>query len=143
MNAFLPDTDRDRKNQKIDRRKDTMKNDKFILYVQTSDEPERQYSPLVLAQTARAMDLNPKIYYLGQALRILRPGTAEKIKLGNFPSVMEMIQKTQDMGIEILVCEASKQMMGWEKVELIPGVKIVGAATLNDLVLEASATMWF
>jgi predicted peroxiredoxin len=28
-------------------------------------------------------------------------------------------------------------------VELIPGVKIVGAATLNDLALDADATMWF
>jgi len=47
------------------------------------------------------------------------------------------------MGITIYVCEASKQMFGWEKVDLIPGVKIVGAATLNDLVLEADATQWF
>ncbi len=34
-------------------------------------------------------------------------------------------------------------MLGWEKVELIPGVKIVGAGTLNDLALDAGATMWF
>ena len=120
-----------------------MKDEKSILYVQTSDEPERQYSPLVLAQTAKAMDLNPKIYYLGQALRILKPGAAHKIKLGTFPSVAEMIDKTLEMGIEIYVCEASKQMLGWEKVELIPGVKIVGAATLNDLALDAGTTMWF
>jgi len=120
-----------------------MKDEKAILYVQTSDQPERQYSPLVLAQTAKAMDLNPKLYYLGQGLRILIPGAAEKIKLGTFPSAMEMIKKTQDMGIEIYVCEASKQMLGWEKVELIPGVKIVGAATLNDLALESGTTMWF
>lgn len=120
-----------------------MKDERSILYVQTSDEPERQYSPLVLAQTAKAMDLSPKVYYLGQGLRILKPGEAEKIKLGAFPNVMEMIKKTLDMGIEIFVCEASKQMLGWEKVELIPGVKIVGAATLNDLSLEAGTTMWF
>ena len=120
-----------------------MKDEKFILYVQTSDKPERQYSPLVLAQTAKAMDLKPKVYYLGQGLKILRPGAAEKVKLGSFPSVAEMIQKTLAMGIEIDVCEASKQMLGWEKVDLIPGIKIVGAATLNDLVLDAYATMWF
>lgn len=116
---------------------------KKILYVQTSDNPERQYSPLVLAQTAKATDLEPKIYFLGQGLRILKPGAAEKIKLGNFPSVLEMINKTLQMGIEIYVCEASKQMLGWDKVELIPGVKIVGAATLNDLSLEADTAMWF
>lgn len=114
-----------------------------ILYVQTSDHPERQYSPLVLAQTAKAMNIEPKVYYLGQGLRILTPDAAEKIKLGSFPPVNEMIQKTLDMGIEIYVCEASKQMLGWEKVDLIPGVKIVGAGTLNDLALDAGATMWF
>ncbi len=120
-----------------------MKDDKFILYVQTSDQPERQYSPLVLAQTAKAMGLKPKLYYLGAGLRILLPGAAEKIKLGTFPTVADMLQKTMQMGIELDVCEASRQMLGWGKVDLIKGVKIVGAATLNDLALEAAATMWF
>ncbi len=120
-----------------------MKDENSILYVQTSDTPERQYSPLVLAQTAKAMDINVKVYYLGQGLKILRPGEADKVKLGSFPSVAEMLQQTLDMGIEIYVCEASKQMLGWETVDLIPGVKIVGAGTLNDLALDAGSTMWF
>jgi predicted peroxiredoxin len=89
------------------------------------------------------MDIEAKVYYLGQGLRILKPGAAEKVKIGSFPSLFEMIQKTLDLGIEILVCEASKQMLGLEKVDLIPGVKIVGAATLNDLALEAKTAMWF
>ncbi|MHA1194738.1 MAG: DsrE/DsrF/DrsH-like family protein [Promethearchaeota archaeon] len=116
---------------------------KKILYVQTTDAPERQYSPLVLAQTAKAMDIEATVYYLGIGLKILKPGVAENIKMGDFPSVKEMIDKTMQMGIEILVCEASKRMLGLEKVELISGVKIVGAATLNDLVLESDGTMWF
>lgn len=120
-----------------------MEDKKTLLYVQTSDVPERQYSPLVLAQTAKAMNLDAKVYYLGLGLKMLLPGAAEKIKLGSFPSVMEMINKTLEMGIEIYVCEASKRMFGWEKVDLIPGVKIVGAATLNDLVLDSDGTMWF
>ncbi len=114
-----------------------------ILYVQTSDDPERQYSPLVLAQSAKAMDIKAEVYYLGQGLRILQPGAAEKIKIGDFPNVAEMIQKSIEMGITVYVCEASKQLLGWEKVELVEGCKIVGAATLNDLVLDADATMWF
>ncbi len=120
-----------------------MKTENSILYVQTSDDPERQYSPLLLAQTAKAMDIDAKVYYLGQALRVLKPEQAEKIKIGDFPGFREMIEQTLNMGIEIYVCEASKQMLGWDKVELIPGLKIVGAGTLNDLALDASATMWF
>ena len=120
-----------------------MKDENSILYVQTTDLPERQYSLLVLAQTAKMMDITPRVYYLGMGLKILLPGAAEKIKLGSFPTVAEMLKKTMDMGIEIYVCEASKQMLGWDKVKLIPGVKIVGAGTLNDLALDAGATMWF
>jgi predicted peroxiredoxin len=89
------------------------------------------------------MDIDAKVYYLGQGLRILVPEAAEKIKVGGFPSVAEMISKTLEMGIEIYVCEASRQMLGWERVELIEGVKVVGAGTLNDLALESGATMWF
>ena len=74
-----------------------MKDENSIIYVQTSDEPERQYSPLVLAQTAKMMDLKPIVYFLVQGLRILKPGAAEKIKLGNFPSVAEMLKKILDI----------------------------------------------
>ncbi len=120
-----------------------MDEEEFILYVQTSDAPERQYSPLVLAQTAKAMGIDAKVYFLGMGLKIMKPGAAEEIKMGSFPSLKEMLDKTMEMGIQILVCEASKQMLGWESVELMEGVKIVGAGTLNDLALDASATMWF
>jgi uncharacterized protein len=116
---------------------------KFLLYVQTSDDPERQYSPLILAQTAKAMDQDAKIYYLGQGLRILKEDTAKSIKMGSFPSIYDTLMKCIEMGIEVYVCEASKQMLGWDKVELPKGLKIVGAGTLNDLVLDAAGTMWF
>jgi len=120
-----------------------MADEKFILYVQTTDAPERQYSPLVLAQTATAMGLKAKVYYLGMGIKILRPGAAEAIKLGTFPTVKEMLDKTMQMGVEVFVCEASKQMLGWEKMELMHGAKVVGAGTLNDLALDADAAMWF
>jgi predicted peroxiredoxin len=89
------------------------------------------------------MDVDATVYYLGQGLNVLRPGEPENIQLGAFPSLKEMLEKTLAMGIDILVCEASKRMLGWETVDLIPGVKVVGAATLNDLVLDADATEWF
>ena len=120
-----------------------MYDNESILYVQTGDIPERQYSPLVLAQIARAMDIDAKVYFLGQSLKILASGEAEKIKVGSFPNVADMINKTLEMRIPIYVCEASKKRLGWDNVKLIDGVKVVGAATLYDLVLEAEKTRWF
>ena len=81
-----------------------MPEDKFLLYVQTSDDPERQYSPLILAQTAKAMDVGAKIYFLGQGLRILKGDTAKKIQLGTFPSIYDTLQTCLEMGIDIYVC---------------------------------------
>jgi predicted peroxiredoxin len=120
-----------------------MKDERAILYVQTSDTPERQYSPLVLAQTAKHMDLAPRLYYMGQGLRILVPGVAESIQVGSFPPLDQMLRATMDLGVEVLVCQASKQVFGWDEVQLIDGVRIAGAATLNDMALDSGATMWF
>lgn len=120
-----------------------MPDEKFLLYIQTSDDYERQYSPLILAQTAVAMDIGAKIYYLGQGLRILKGDTAKKIQAGSFDTVYNELQKCIKMGVEVYVCEASKQIMGWDKVEFPKGLKIVGAGTLNDLVLKSAGTMWF
>ncbi len=120
-----------------------MKDERAILYVQTSAAPERQYSPLVLAQTAKAMDLDPTLFFLGMGLMTLVPGEADKVQVGSFPNLRVMLDRTMEMGIPILACESSRQLMGWDVVEFIDGVKIVGAATLNDLALDAGATMWF
>ncbi len=118
---------------------------KMIVYVQTSgvDTPERLYSPFVLAQTAKAMNLDAKIYFLGMGLTVVKKGEAEKIKMGTFPSLKEVMDQTIKSGVEILACEQSTQLLGMKRGELNPEAKIVGAATLNGLVLEADGVMWF
>ena len=120
-----------------------MKDEKMILYVQTSNAPERQYSPLVLARSAKAMGQNPVLYYLGMGLTMLKPGALEAVQLGSFPAASEMMAAALAEDIPVYACEASKQMLGWDTVELIDGAKVVGAATLNDLALDASATICF
>ncbi len=117
----------------------------MILYVQTSgvDTPERLYSPLVLAQTAKAMGIDAKIYFLGMGITAVNRGEAEKIKMGSFPSLKEVMNQTIKAGVELLVCEQSTQLLNLERGNFIPEAKVVGAATLNDLVLDADATMWF
>ena len=54
---------------------------KKLLYVQTSgvNTPQRLYSPLILAQTAVAMNVEPTIYFLGEGVTVVKKGEAEKI----------------------------------------------------------------
>jgi len=118
---------------------------KHILYVQTSgvDTPKRLYSPFVLGMTAKAMDIDATIYFLGLGVTVVKTGEAEKVKEGNFPTVKEIMDQAIAAEVKLLVCEQSTQLLNLDRGDFIPEAKIVGAATLNDLVLDADATMWF
>jgi uncharacterized protein len=120
---------------------------KKILYVQTSgiNTPQRLYSPFILAQTATAMDIEPVLYFLGEGITVVVKGNAEKIKMGNFPTLKEVMDQTAEMGIKMLICQQSMQVFGQnlKTEDFVDYSKIVGAATLNDLVLDADGTMWF
>lgn len=122
-----------------------MADKKKILYVQTSgiDTPKRLYSPFVLGMTAKAMDIDATIYFLGLGVTVVKKGEAEKIKEGSFPTVKEVMDQAAAAGVKFLVCEQSTQLLNLDRGDFIEEAKVVGAATLNDLVLDADATMWF
>ena len=118
---------------------------KSILYVQTSgiDTPKRLYSPFVLGMIAQAMDIDATIYFLGLGITVIKKGEADTVKEGSFPTVKEVMDQAVAAGVKLLVCEQSTQLLNLDRGAFIPEAKIVGAATLNDLVLDADATMWF
>jgi len=122
-----------------------MSQKKRILYVQTSgvDTPERTYAPFVLATTAAMMNIDATIYFLIKGVTVVKKGEAEKIKLGSFPSLKEVIDQATRAGVKLLVCEQSTQLLGLSRGDFIPEAKVVGAATLNDLVLDADAILCF
>jgi predicted peroxiredoxin len=118
---------------------------KRMLYVQTSgiDTPMRLYSPIVLATVAKSMNIEPIVYFLGKGLTVIKKGEAEKIQAGDFPPLSEMIKQALDAGVKFQVCDQSSQLMGLGRGEYIDGVEIVGAATLNDLTLDADGVLCF
>ena len=122
-----------------------MANKKSILYVQTSgvDTPKRLYSPFVLGMTAKAMDIEATIYFLGLGVTVVKKGEAEKVKEGNFPTLKEIMDQAAAAGVKFMVCEQSTQLLNLDRGDFVDEAKVVGAATLNDLVLDADATMWF
>jgi len=118
---------------------------KKILYVQTSgvDTPERTYSPFVLATTAAAMGLDAYIYFVIKGVTVVKKGEAEKIKLGSFPTLRQVMEQAIKAGVKLVVCEQSCMLLGIARGEFIPEAKIVGAATLNDMALDADAVLCF
>lgn len=122
-----------------------MTDKKHILYVQTSgiDTPKRLYSPFILGITAKAMDIDATIYFLGMGVTVVKKGEAEKVREGSFPTVKEIMDQAAEAGVKFMVCEQSTQLLNLDRGDFIEQAEIVGAATLNDLALDADATMWF
>jgi predicted peroxiredoxin len=122
-----------------------MNEKKKILYVQTSgvDTPERTYAPFILAATAAAMGIDATIYFVIKGITIVKTGAAEAVKLGQFPSLKQVMDQALKAGVKLTVCEQSCMLLGIGRGGFIPEAKIVGAATLNDLVLDADAVLSF
>ncbi|WP_309492164.1 DsrE family protein [Candidatus Hecatella orcuttiae] len=118
---------------------------KKVLYVQTSglDTPERTYAPFILATTAVAMGLDATVYFLIKGVTVVQRGEAEKVKLGSFPSLKEVMDQAVKAGVKLMVCDQSCQLLGLTPGNVVDYAKIVGAATLNDLVLDADAVLYF
>jgi len=118
---------------------------KKILYVQTSgvDTPERTYAPFILAATAAAMGLDATVYFVIKGVTIVKKGAAEKVRVGKFPTLRQAMDQAIKAGVKLAVCEQSCMLLDIGRGEFIPEAKIVGAATLNDLALDADAVLCF
>jgi len=118
---------------------------KKILYVQTSgvDQPERTYAPFILATTAAMMNIEATVYFVIKGITVVKKGEAEKIKLGSFPSLKEVMNQAVKAGVKLVVCEQSCNLMGIPRGDFAQEAKVVGAATLNDLALSADAVLCF
>jgi predicted peroxiredoxin len=122
------------------------KKKQMLLYVQTSgpDTPERLYSPFILAQTAVSMGIDAIVYFLGKGVLVVKKGEAEKVKVGSFPTLRQVMDDAVKAGVKLMICGQSCQLFGLDpKAAFVPDGKVVGAATLNDQVLDADGTMWF
>jgi len=116
-----------------------------ILYIQTSglDTPERLYAPFILGTTARAMDVEASIFFMIKGITVVKKGEAEKVKIGSFPSLKEVLDQALKAGVKMYICEQSTQLLGISRGDFIPEAKIAGAATLNDLALDADSVLTF
>jgi len=116
-----------------------------ILYIQTSgvDAPERLYAPFILATTAAMMGIEATIYFVIKGVTVVKKGEAEKIRIGGFPSLKEVMEQAVNAGVRLMVCEQSCMLLGIPRGDFAPEARIVGAATLNDLALNADAVLCF
>jgi hypothetical protein len=120
-----------------------------ILYVHTGgvNNPERSATPIYLATTAAAMDIEVGIYFTVNGPTLLKKGTAEKLIVPKFDGtgapLVRFLDQAREMGVKFYVCQPSLDLHGLTKDDLIDGVQMIGGAAFNDMALEADQVICF
>ena len=120
-----------------------------LLYVQTGGvgTPERSATPIYLATTAAAMDVEVGIYFTVNGPTLLKKGVAESLIVpkhdGQGAPLRRFIDQALDMGVKFYVCQPSLDLHGLTQEDLIDGVQMIGGAAFNDMALEADQVICF
>lgn len=120
-----------------------------ILYVHTGglNAPERSATPIYLATTAAAMDIDVGIYFTVNGPQLLRKGAAEALIVpkydGTGAPLKRFIDQALDLGVKFYVCQPSLDLHGLTREDLIDGVEMIGGAAFNDMALESDQVICF
>jgi predicted peroxiredoxin len=120
-----------------------------IVYVHTGgvNTPERSATPIYLATTAAAMDVEVGIYFTVNGPTLLKKGVPETLIVpkydGQGAPLRRFIDQALDMGVKFYVCQPSLDLHGLHKEDLIDEVEMIGGAAFNDMALEADQVICF
>ena len=116
----------------------------LILYVQTSgiETPERLLEPFILAESATTLDVNAIIFFVGEGVTVMKREGTEHVKIGG-QELNAVIKRALKAGVRLLVCEEScdARGLGWRDIK--KEALVLGAVTLNDLLIVADAVLSF
>lgn len=95
---------------------------------------ERAYATFLFSKVALSMGKKVTVFLLMDGASIAKRGAAAGVKHPAFERLDRLMDEVIGAGAAVFVCEISAQFRGIGESDLVPGVKIAGAATYLDLV---------
>jgi predicted peroxiredoxin len=100
-----------------------------------AEDPERCNQAFTVAATAAASGVPVRLWLTGEATWLAVPGRAEEFVLAHAGSLAESRDLVLDVG-ELVVCTQCAARRDLTEADLVEGVRIAGAATFVEAVLE-------
>ena len=122
-----------------------MKGTSRLLYILTKGEkdPEIVYASFLLATSAAAMGSKVTIFFIGEGVTALKKSMNEIIRVTNLPPLSLVIDQALKANVRLEVSDESCLIRGLDGRDLISTVEIVGATTLNDLIIQSDKVISF
>jgi len=105
-----------------------------------ADDPERATIPFIAAATAAASGIDAAVICTIEAVWLGLPGRAEEVESEGQPAVADLLDQFTSAGGEVWLCSACTTKRGITgDQELVPGARIVGAATIVEALTTGRA----
>lgn len=64
-------------------------------------------------------------------------------KAAKVPSIPELVNMAKEMGVKIIACQMTMDVMNLKKEDFIDGIDVGGAVTFLDFAQDANVTLTF
>lgn len=114
------------------------------------------YKVFNIATASAASDAEVGIFFTFEGLNIIHkeahknlpiPEGKEHFQEGfqkaNVPPIEEMVEMAKDMGVKLIACQMTMDVMSLDKDEFVEGIDVAGAATFIEFAQDANITLSF
>lgn len=114
------------------------------------------YKVFNIATTAAASDSEVGIFFTFEGLNLIHkeahknlpiPEGKERLQEGfanaNIPSIEDMLGMAKEMGVKLIGCQMTMDVMSLDKEDFIEGIEVGGAATFLEFAEDADMTLTF
>ncbi|WCK53900.1 DsrE/DsrF/DrsH-like family protein [Aneurinibacillus sp. Ricciae_BoGa-3] len=114
------------------------------------------YKVFNIATAAAATDADVAIFFTFEGLNLIHKQAYQQLpipegkehfekgfKAANIPSIPELVATAQEMGVKIIACQMTMDVMNLKKEDFIDGIDVGGAVTFLDFAKDANTTVTF
>jgi peroxiredoxin family protein len=114
------------------------------------------YKVFNIATASAATDAEVGIFFTFEGLNLIHKQGNQQLELpagkehfaagfkdANIPSIPELVAMVQEMGVKIIACQMTMDVMKLTKEDFIEGIEVGGAVTFLDFAKDANITLSF
>ncbi len=79
-----------------------------------------------------------KMHFFGMGTRMMKKKMADK----NVTSLEDLIEIAQELGVEMIACEMTRDLLHYKETEILEGVEVGGVGTFLGEALESKTTLF-